>query len=52
MGVPPTHRTISVSANMILRIQDGQVAGEWVESNPLTWMSQLSVTDWMPMLSR
>ncbi|MEO1591815.1 MAG: ester cyclase [Cyanobacteria bacterium J06632_22] len=51
MGVPPTHRQISVSANMILRIEDGQVTEEWTESNPLTWMAQLGVTQWIPMLS-
>ncbi|MEM8807114.1 MAG: ester cyclase [Cyanobacteria bacterium P01_G01_bin.38] len=51
LGIPPTQRSIAVSANIILRVANGKVAEEWTESNPLTWMQQLGVMNWMTQLA-
>lgn len=42
-GVPPTGRPLSVPAHMFLRVEDGQIAEEWTESNQVEWMRQLGV---------
>jgi hypothetical protein len=51
LGIPPTGKSIRVTANMVLRIDGDRVAEEWTESNPLTWMQQLGALQWMQQMA-
>ena len=44
-GIAPTGRTISVSEMLILRINDGKIAEEWIVFDNASLMQQLQASE-------
>jgi predicted ester cyclase len=43
MGIPPTGRSVSVSAVHLFRIEGGKIAEQWVVWDTLGFMQQIGV---------